>query len=77
MEKYKVKSKLVPMVKGTGIRHLTAEDEEISGEMQSVYRSCVGYFLYITKHSRPDLCNSVRELSKVNKRHVMNILLYY
>ena len=28
------------------------------------YRSGVGALLYLTKHSRPDICNPVRELSK-------------
>ena len=28
------------------------------------YRSGVGTLLYLTKHSRPDICNPVRELSK-------------
>ena len=40
----------------------------MSNSMQKLYRSCVGSLLYIEKHSRPDLCNTVRELSKVNKR---------
>jgi hypothetical protein len=29
-----------------------------------MFRSCVGMLLYLTKYSRPDLCNVVRELSK-------------
>ena len=32
---------------------------------QKVYRSGVGMLLYLTKHSRPDISNSVRELAKV------------
>ena len=31
---------------------------------QSMYRSGVGTLLYLTKHSRPDITNPVRELSK-------------
>ena len=29
-----------------------------------MYRSVVGTLLYLTKHSRPDITNAVRELSK-------------
>ena len=34
-------------------------------EAQSTYRTGVGMLLYMVKHSRPDIANSVRELSKV------------
>ena len=33
-------------------------------EEHETYRSGVGTLLYLTKHSRPDICNPVRELSK-------------
>ena len=33
-------------------------------ENHEIYRSGVGTLLYLTKHSRPDICNPVRELSK-------------
>ena len=35
----------------------------MSPEEHETYRSGVGTLLYLTKHSRPDICNSVRELS--------------
>ena len=35
---------------------------------QHLYRSGVGTLLYLIKHSRPDICNGVRELSKVMDR---------
>ena len=41
-----------------GDRLLTSDD-------QKLYRSGVGMLLYLTKHSRPDISNAVRELSKV------------
>lgn len=41
------------------------EAEKISKEQQSRYRTGVGMLLYLVKHSRPDIANSVRELSKV------------
>ena len=36
----------------------------ISQEQQSIYRSGVGMLLYLVKHTRPDIANAVRELSK-------------
>jgi hypothetical protein len=41
-------------------------DAIISPEEQKKFRSGVGMLLYLVKHSRPDLANAVRELSKVN-----------
>jgi hypothetical protein len=38
--------------------------EKIDDELQSKYRSGTGMLLYLIKHSRPDLANVVRELSK-------------
>jgi hypothetical protein len=40
------------------------EDDLIDSTLQSRYRSAVGMLLYLTKYSRPDLCNVVRELAK-------------
>ena len=37
---------------------------KVDEKTQSMYRSGVGTFLYLTKHSRPDMTNPVRELSK-------------
>ena len=37
----------------------------ISKEKHKLYRSGVGMLLYLVKHSRPDIANAVRELSKV------------
>ena len=42
----------------------TSELEAIEADMQSRYRSGVGMLLYLIKHSRPDIANVVRELSK-------------
>jgi hypothetical protein len=41
------------------------DDPLISIEDQSTFRSGVGMLLYLVKHSRPDIANAVRELSKV------------
>ena len=43
----------------------TNEAKAISKLDQKLYFSGVGMLLYLTKHSRPDIANPVRELSKV------------
>jgi Reverse transcriptase (RNA-dependent DNA polymerase) len=47
-----------------GIVHPMKDDPKVSPEDQSIYRSVVGSLWYLTKHSRPDIANTVRELSK-------------
>ena len=42
----------------------TDETQAISVKEQSLYRSGVGMLLWLVKHSRPDIANPVRELSK-------------
>ena len=42
----------------------TDDDIAIYSNLQSRYRSGVGMILFLTKHSRPDICNIVREVSK-------------
>jgi len=42
----------------------TDDSDIIDPLLQSRYRSGVGMLLYLTKYSRPDLCNIVRELAK-------------
>ena len=39
-------------------------EDKVNPEDHETYRSGVGTLLYLTKHSRPDICNPVRELSK-------------
>ena len=36
----------------------------VDGEKQKIYRSGTGMLLYLVKHSRPDISNAVRELTK-------------
>jgi Reverse transcriptase (RNA-dependent DNA polymerase) len=55
------------MIPGTPrfkIQKSTNDIEVLDGEHQSKYRSGVGMLLYLTKYSRPDISNIVRELSK-------------
>ena len=45
------------------------ENEKIlTSERQKLYQSGVGMSIYLIKHSRPDISNCARELSKYNKR---------
>ena len=45
-------------------RRLENLEDQVSPEEHETYKSGVGTLLYLTKHSRPDICNPVRELSK-------------
>ena len=45
-------------------RRLENLEDKVSPEEHETYRSGVGTLLYLTKHSRPDICNPVRELPK-------------
>ena len=45
-------------------RRLENPEDKVNQEDHETYRSGVGTLLYLTKHSRPDICNPVRELSK-------------
>jgi hypothetical protein len=40
-------------------------DPLLTTDKQTKYRSRVGMLLYLVKHSRPDISNAVRELTKV------------
>ncbi len=54
-----------PGTPSCGIVRPTEESSKVSVEDQTLYRSGVGMLLYLVKHSRPDIANVVRELSKV------------
>ena len=45
-------------------RRLENEEDKVNTRDHETYRSGVGTLLYLTKHSRPDISNPVRELSK-------------
>ena len=45
-------------------RRFENEEDTVNAKDHETYRSGVGTLLYLTKHSRPDICNPVRELSK-------------
>jgi hypothetical protein len=54
-----------PLGPGTTIVRPGDDDERIDQEEQREYRSGVGMVLYLVKHSRRDISNAARELSKV------------
>ena len=39
-------------------------EDKVSAEEHETYRSGVSTLLHLTKHSRPDICTPVRQLSK-------------
>ena len=45
-------------------RRLENKEDMVNTKDREIYRSGVGTLLYLTKHSRPDISNPVRELSK-------------
>ena len=45
-------------------RRLENPEDKVNPDDHETYRSGVGTLLYLTKHSRPDICNPVGELSK-------------
>ena len=53
-----------PGTPGMSIIRAKSDEEKVKSEMQAKYRSGVGMLLYLVKHSRPDIANQVRELSK-------------
>ena len=61
-----VKSSDSPMKPGYTVQRPQKGDEGMLQPLdQKKYRSGVGILNYLVKHTRPDLCNAIRELSKV------------
>lgn len=62
-----------PAIASSHVKRCIDDEEGLNDDDQQDFRSGVGSLLYLLKHSRPDLSNSVRELSKVmdraNKAH--------
>ena len=55
---------LTPGIPRFTARRLENPEDKVSPDEHEAYRNGVGTLLYSTKHSRPDICNPVRELSK-------------
>ena len=60
----KTRSSLTPRTPRFIARRLENEEDKVNAQDHETYRSGVGTLLYLTKHSRPDISNPVRELSK-------------
>ena len=60
----KTRSSLTPGTPRFIARRLENEEDKVNAQDHETYRSGVGTLLYLTKHSRPDISNPVRELSK-------------
>jgi hypothetical protein len=60
----KMRNYLTPGTPRFKIQRSTDDLEVINDDLQRKYISGVGMLLYLTKHSRPDISNIVRELSK-------------
>ena len=60
----KEKLSLTPGTTRFTARRLENPEDKVSPEEHETYKSGVGTLLYLTKHSRPDICNPMRELSK-------------
>jgi hypothetical protein len=54
-----------PAAPKTGISRPDKDDPKLSAEDQKLFCLGIGMLLYLVKHSRPDISNAVRELSKV------------
>ena len=63
VEKMQVYS--TPLPAGTKLARPQEDDAMLDWQKQTRYRSGVGMLLYLVKLTRPDLCNPVRELSKM------------
>ena len=62
----KLRRYTTPGTPGVGIIRTSEEESCLNKEEQTEFRSAVGMLLFLTKFSRPDIANAVRELSKVN-----------
>ena len=60
----KVRFSLTPGTPIFTARRLENPEDNVNPEDHETYRKGVGTLLDLTKHSRPDICNPVRELSK-------------
>jgi hypothetical protein len=61
----KLQKYCTPGTPGYGVVRPKEGNAKVTTEEQAMYRSGVGMLLYLAKHSRPDIANVVRELSKV------------
>ena len=68
VEKGKYKTGSIPAHPGSKIQRTKEDDEFLDENQQKRYRSGVGMLLWLSKHTRPDATNAIRESSKVLDR---------
>ena len=73
-ELQKLRSYKSPAAPGMGIVKADKDDAEMSNEGKTHYRSGVGMLLFLVKHTRLDLANATRELSKVMNKPTLNAM---
>ena len=59
-----LQSTLTPGSPGFVGQKVAEDEDKVTEKEEALYRSGVGTLLYLTKHSRQDITNAVRELSK-------------
>jgi len=70
----KIRSYKSPAAPGMGIVKADEDDADMSDKDKTHYRSGVGMLLFLVKHTRPDLANATRELSKVMNKPTPNAM---
>jgi hypothetical protein len=62
-----IKRKIINIPVGEGFKVIRPKDDEVKmvETKQKLFRSGIGTLMYLVKLSRPELSNTVRELSKV------------
>ena len=56
----------MPGTPSVGLVHPTDKNEVVYKEYHEQYRTGVGMLFYLVKHTRPDIENAVRELTRLN-----------
>ena len=59
-----LEANLTPGSPGFAGQKVVEDEDKATEKDQALYRSGVGTLFYLTKHSRPDITNAVRELFK-------------
>ena len=59
-----LQSTVTPGSPGFVGQKVVEDENKVNEKEQALHRSGVGILLYVTNHSRPDITNAVREVSK-------------
>ena len=63
-EEFKTSEKTLCALPVPNGKDLTSEGEQLNEEEKKIYRSGVSKLLFLMRYSRPDILNTVRELSR-------------